>query len=325
MQYCKDLVSVSIVTLNQPDSLEECIQSLSIQTYPHLEIIIVNNAQEEILDNFKVGFPPVKVINNRDNFFYAQAQNLGIKASTGEFVLCLNDDVILDINFIEKILRGFGKDRRIGMVSGKVLSFYDRKMIDSTGLFLGKSRKPVDRGYKRKDSDQFNKEGYIFGVPGAVGMYKREMLENISMNGDYFDSEYGIFYEDLDLCWRAHNRGWKAYYQPEAVAYHKRGKTVKNNQPALKFLKKYELAWLQKDLQLMLLTNRYRTIMRNDRWMPFLRDLLFIINYEIKAWNYLLLVRPALIYALLRDLSWLKDAFGKRRSYGRSFKRKPPH
>jgi len=316
MQLRKGFVSVSIVTLNRADSLKECLRSLSAQTHPRLEIIIVNNSQGEITDNIKAGYYPVKVINNRDNFFYARAQNLGIEASIGEFVLCLNDDVVLSADFIEKALEGFSKDRRIGMVSGKILSFYDNKIIDSTGLFLARSRKPVDRGHKCSDLGQFDKQGYTFGVPGATGMYRKEMLTDISVDGDYFDSEYNIFYEDLDLCWRAYNKGWRAYYIPEATAFHKRGETVKNNPPKPKFLENYDFAWIGEDLQLMLIRNRYRTIIKNDRWRFFLNDLLFIIGYEIKLWNYIVWIRPSLAYKLFKDIRWLKHAF-KRRAFGR--------
>ena len=312
MNYLNTRVSVSIVTFNQNDSLRECLRSISSQSHANLEIVIVNNSQEKMsLNPQNIGLP-VKVISNKTNLFYAKAQNSGIKESSGEFVLCLNDDVVLDVNFIKNALRGFKKDSTIGMVSGKVLSFYDIKIIDSTGLFLARSRKPLDRGYKTIDQGQYSKEGYVFGVPGAVGIYKRQMLEDTSINKDFFDSRFGIFYEDLDLCWRARNKGWRAYYIPEAKAYHKRGKTVKANAHKTWLLRDYSFCSLSEDLQLMLIKNRYRTIVKNDKWEDFLKNFIFILGYELKLWFYVLIIRPNLAYRLFKNMGWLRDSFNER-------------
>jgi GT2 family glycosyltransferase len=98
----------------------------------------------------------------------------------------------LDKRFIEIVLRGFRIDKRIGMVSGRILR-PDGKIIDSTGLFLSPWRTFKERGYGIKDRGQFEKEGYIFGVNGAVVFYHRDMLEEIKVNSEYFDSDFRFF------------------------------------------------------------------------------------------------------------------------------------
>lgn len=123
---------------------------------------------------------------------------------------------------------GFTTDERIGIVSGKILR-QDTKTIDSTGLFLSIERIARERGYGVYDRGQFDKEGYVFGVNGAVAFYRRKMLDVIKQGIDYFDSEYRFFYEDLDLAWRAQNSWGRGFYIPRALAYHMRGGSLRVN------------------------------------------------------------------------------------------------
>lgn len=301
MKYCKGLVSVVIVSFNQRDCLKRCIYSLLNQSYPYLDIIIVNNGRKENLDDFGVDLSYLKVINNKENFFFSQAQNQGIQASRGEFVLSLNDDVVLEGDFIDELVKTIIPNKRIGMVSGKILRM-DKITIDSTGLFLGKSRKPVERGFNEKDNGQYNKEGYIFGVSGAAAFYRRAMLEDIRDENGYFDERYGMFYEDLDLAWRANIRGWYAYYNPKAVAYHKRGSSAKTVSPGLRFLKKYNFAYLNDELKVKLVKNRYMTMIKNDSPWGIIVNLPFILAYEIKLYVYIILFSPKLLGRILKGL-----------------------
>ena len=108
------------------------------------------------------------------------------------------------------------------MVSAKVLRA-DGKTIDSTGLFLSVWRTAGERGHGLIDTGRFEREEYIFGVNGAVAFYRRQMLEEIKIGQEYFDPDFHIFYEDLDMAWRAQRAGWRGYYIPQAIAYHARG------------------------------------------------------------------------------------------------------
>ncbi|MCM8773306.1 MAG: glycosyltransferase family 2 protein [Candidatus Omnitrophica bacterium] len=304
-------VGCVVVTYSNEAGLFQCLDSLIDQTFILEEIIVVNNGK--VIKDINNRYPSVSVVDNEKNLFYAGGLNQGIKMSRSDFILCLNDDVVLEKNFLEEALKGFDKDERIGMVSGKVLSISNNRIIDSTGLFLGRNRKPLERGYQCLDNGEYDREGFVFGVSGAVGLYKREMLEDIACEGDYFDSTYKMFYEDIDLCWRAQRKGWKAYYLPEAVAYHQRGKTTKVNPPALPFLRKYIFSWLDKDLQIFFIRNRYRTILKNDSWKSFLKDSLYIIAYELCLWFYLLVFRRFLIYNIISDLAFIVDSLKKRK------------
>ncbi len=304
------IVSVVIVTCSKKDYLKSCLNSLKNQAYSVFEIIVIDNSvNSNFSREINERYPDIKLYSSLKNLFYCEALNKGIKMSKGDFLLCLNDDAILDKKFIEGALKVFNIDERIGMVSGKILRS-DGKTTDSTGLFLSLWRTAKERGYSLKDIGQFEKEEYIFGVNGAVAFYRRQMLENIKIDSDYFDTDYHFFYEDLDISWRAQNVGWKAYYVPKAVAYHVRGASVR---ASCGIDKPYARRYLTNDLHLDLLKNRYLTLIKNESGLSFLLHLPFILSYDILVWIYVLFFRPNLISSFLLNLKYLKSAFQKRK------------
>ncbi|MGE5197408.1 MAG: glycosyltransferase family 2 protein [Deltaproteobacteria bacterium] len=304
-------VSVIIVTRGLNNYLNSCLDSLKKQTHPQIEIVVIGNA---LKDDFTRGilndYPRVKLITNPANLFYCGALNKGIESSRGAFLLCLNDDVILDGYFIEKAVKGFFVDSRIGMVSGKILR-QDAKTLDSTGLFLSPWRSVKERGYGTRDNGQFQDEGYIFGANGAVAFYRRKMLEQIKEKGNYFDPDFHIFYEDLDISWRAQRLGWKGYYVPEAVAYHLRGGTVRTSGGVDK---PYARRYLQDNLHADLIKNRYAAIIKNESVPDFLLHLPCIFLYDLIMWTYILFFKPQQIRMFISNLRYLKSALAKRDS-----------
>ncbi len=193
------IVSIIVVTCGVKNYLKDCLNSLETQSYSTPEIIVIDNSlNPDFSQEINKDYPEIKLYSSPENLFYCAALNLGIDTSRGDFILCLNDDVVLDKKFIEEALRVFDIDARIGMVSGKILRS-DGKIIDSTGLFLTPWRTAKERGYGLRDKRQYEKEEYIFGVNGAVAFYRRQMLEDIKIDTDYFDTDYHIFYEDLDV------------------------------------------------------------------------------------------------------------------------------
>jgi GT2 family glycosyltransferase len=304
------IVSVIVVTCDFRDYLRSCLDSIIQQTYKSFKIIVIDNSNDPNFNQqISKCYPSVKLSSNPNNLFYCQSLNKGIEMSDGDFILCLNDDVILDKRFIEEALRGFNFGGKIGMVSGKILRS-DGKTLDSTGLFLSLWRTTKERGYGLKDLRQFEKEGYVFGVNGAVAFYRREMLETIKVDSDYFDADYHIFYEDLDIAWRAQSYGWKAYYVPKAVAYHVRGATVRLSSG---IGKPYARRYLTDKLHLDLIKNRYLTIIKNESYPSFLLHLVFIFFYDIFVWSYILFFKPNIIKKFFLNLKFLKSALKKRK------------
>ena len=304
------IVSIIIVTCGIKNYLRSCLDSIREQTYPAFELIVIDNSlNPNFSREIKEYHPNIKLYSSPKNLFYCAALNKGIEMSKGDYILCLNDDVILDRGFIEEALKGFSIDERIGMVSGKILRS-NGKTIDSTGLFLSIWRTTKERGYGLRDKRQYEKEEYIFGVNGAVSSYRRKMLEDIKIELDYFDTDYHIFYEDLDIAWRGQSFGWKAYYVPKAIAYHVRGATVRKS---FGIDKLYARRYLSNDLNFDLVKNRYLTLIKNESYLGLLLHLPFILLYDFLVWSYILFFKPSLIKDFIPNLRYLKFAFKKRR------------
>lgn len=285
-------VSVIIVTIGAKNYIKSCLDSLLKQTCLPYEIIVIDNSfKPDLAGEINRLYPSVKLYPGPKNMFYGAALNKGIGLSKGEFVLCLNDDVILDREFILQALKGFLVGENIGSVSGKILRS-DGKTFDSTGLFLSAWRTAKERGYGLTDSGQFEQSNFIFGVNGAVAFYRKETLEEVKDKNGYFDSRFSMFYEDLDLSWRAKQRGWLAYYIPTAVAYHVRGGSFR---PDSGIDKAVARRYLSDELHCGLIENRYLTILKNETLFGFLLHLIPILIYDLCAWCFVLFFQPKVI------------------------------
>jgi GT2 family glycosyltransferase len=225
----KGLVSVTIVTYNSGRFIKRCLESVLEQNYRRLEIIVIDNASSDgtadILERFE---NKCRVIYNEENIGFAAAQNQAIAASNGEWVLALNPDVLLEKNFIEKLVEAGNLDPKIGTVCGKLLSISanfdipDTQLIDSTGIFFTPTLRHLDRGSQQPDQGHFAKFEYVFGATAAAALYRRKMIEDISIFGEFFDPDFFVYREDADVAWRAQLFGWRCLYTPLACGYHVR-------------------------------------------------------------------------------------------------------
>jgi len=136
------------------------------------------------------------------------------------------------------------------------------------------------------------------------------MLKDIKIELDYFDTDYHIFYEDLDIAWRAQNFGWKAYYIPKAIAYHVRGATVRKS---FGIDKLYARRYLSNDLHFDLVKNRCLTLIKNESYLDSALHLPFILFYDFLVWSYILFFKPSLLKDFILNLKYFKAAFKKRK------------
>jgi GT2 family glycosyltransferase len=223
------MVSVTIVTWNSESYLSECFASLEQQDYPELEVSIVDNAST---DGTRALLRAVesrwRVIYNSTNIGFAAGQNQAIRASAGKWVLCLNADVVLSLDFVSQLVKAAEGHPYVGAICGKLLRWdpaaeqHKTNIIDSTGVYFTRNMRHLDRGAEETDHGQYDRVQYVFGASGAAAMFRRDFIEGVSVEGEFFDEEFFAFREDADLAWRAQVMGWKCLYTPAAVAWHVR-------------------------------------------------------------------------------------------------------
>ena len=225
------LISVNVLTYNGEKLIGPCLKSVSEQTYPYIEVLIIDNDSKdksvEKVRETKIKFP-LRVIENKENAGFAAGHNQGIRESKGEYVFCLNQDIVLEKDFIEKIVESMEKDEKIGAMQGRLYKIDDinnprKEIIDTTGLLIFKNRRVINRGQGEKENGQYPQSEEIFGADGAAPVYRRKALEDVKIENEYFDESFFCYKEDIDLSWRMRIFGWKIIYEPKAVGCHLRG------------------------------------------------------------------------------------------------------
>jgi GT2 family glycosyltransferase len=222
-------VAITIVTYNSRRYIAACLESVLQQSGPEFEVIVVDNASTDTTVQILAKFDGrIRIIHNSHNLGFAAAQNQAIAASSSEWVLALNPDVLLTPGFLARLVEAGEIDSRVGTVCGKLLSIgpdfkpYDQPRIDSTGLYFTPSMRHFDRGWGSPDEGQYESMEYVFGASAAAALYRRSMIEDISDESGFFDPDFFAYREDADVAWRAQLLGWRALYAPSATAYHVR-------------------------------------------------------------------------------------------------------
>jgi GT2 family glycosyltransferase len=234
-----DFVSVTIVTYNSGRFIKRCLESVLSQRYPLKEIIVVDNDSTDgtidILEQFE---DRCRIHYNEENAGFAAAQNQAIRMAGGDWVLTLNPDVLLLPNFIQALVDAGQFDAKIGAVCGKLLTMTaqfeipEQPVVDSTGIYFNPMLRHLDRGSQEVDNGHYLQYEYVFGATAAAALYRRAMIEDISLDGEFFDSDFFVYREDADVAWRAQLMDWKCLYVPYARGYHVR-KVLPGNRRAL--------------------------------------------------------------------------------------------
>jgi GT2 family glycosyltransferase len=221
------LITIIIPNYNGEKHLQTCLPSILNQTYNEFKLILVdNNSDDGSIGYTSKTLPEAIIIRLNYNSGFAKAINEGIRYSlknfNSEYFLLLNNDIELDLKFLEFAVNDFKNMPEVSFIAVKMLNYFNRNIIDDCGdsiKFDGGS--PQARGHGEIDIGQYENREFVFGVCAGAGFYRKEIFENAGL----FDEKFIAYYEDFDLSFRAELMGYKALYEPKAICYHKRGGT----------------------------------------------------------------------------------------------------
>jgi GT2 family glycosyltransferase len=220
---------IIIVNWNGRHFLTDCLAAAEGQTYGNYKTILVDNGSTDgSVDFVKDRFPSVALIVLDRNYGFAKANNVAMTEALQKeinYIALLNNDTRADRVWLENMIRVMKSSDDIGMCASKMLLMSDPALIDSTGHVF-QSGKIGDRGHGEIDSGQYDNRPDVIGTCAGACLYRGEMLEEIGL----FDESFITYYEDAELSWRAHNKGWKARYVPESVVLHHHGGTTRSSQ-----------------------------------------------------------------------------------------------
>jgi hypothetical protein len=228
--------AIIIVNWNGKKFLKDCLSSVFKQTYKNFEVYFVDNGSvDDSVKYVKNNFSKVKIIQLDKNYGFAEGNNIGIRKALKDinvnYIIPLNNDTEVKKEFLSRLIKCAEQDKKIGSVAPKIIFFDNKKLIDSVGILVHQDGSGVNRGFKEFDEGQYDKIEEIFGVCAGATLYKRDMLEDIKIDDDYFDKSFFAYYEDLDLAWRARLMGWKSMSCPNAIVYHIHSATGKSYSP----------------------------------------------------------------------------------------------
>jgi len=225
------LVSILVPNYNGKRFLKECFDSLLQSEYPNYEIVLVDNdSTDDSIAYTQSEFPDIRIIQTGLNAGYSRAYNIAFRESEGKYFILLNNDVVVDKNWLEPLVTAAENDESIGALQPKIRSFIDEGYFEyagASGGYIDKYGYPFLRGrifYTiEKDEGQYDDNCSVFWTSGAAMFVRAKALRS---SGD-LDEDFIHHMEEIDLCWRLLLVGYKLEVIPKSVIYHYAGATIK--------------------------------------------------------------------------------------------------
>ncbi len=242
----KPSVYLLILTWNAKKVLLECLESVFKLDYPNLKIVVMDNGGTD-------GTPAavrelygerVTLIENGENLHFARGNNPGIEFALREradYLMLLNDDVIVDPKMVTTLVESIERDSRIGVIGPKVYYEHPPDQIWFAGglvhLYKGTSE---HIGIREKDAGQYDLSRDVDYITGCALMIRREVVEQIGP----LDPAFLIYWEDTDWCMKTRRAGYRVVYEPAAKMWHKISASRGGQLSKYKIRNKLRSAWI---------------------------------------------------------------------------------
>ena len=288
-------VSVVIANWNGRHWLEQCLPALQAQTYRDFEVIVVDNGSDDgSVEWLGQNYPDIRILAQPGNLGFAQANNVAIRASTGKYIITLNNDTLVEGDWLANLVAAVSAPE-VGMVACQITFGQQPEILDSAGLEVDRAGIAWNRGWGQQ-VDSATTACEVFGPSAAAALYRRAMLDEVGL----FDEDFFAYYEDVDLAWRAQRAGWRCRYEPGARVRHWHSATS-GKSPALKTY--------------LLGRNKFWTIMKNYSWPALLYFLPAILFYDFIAVAFQITRGRDLsaVRGRMKALWSAQEALGKRR------------
>ncbi len=304
-------IAVVILNWNGIKHLSEFLPSVLKHTNHNLaDIYVIDNAStDHSVDFIKSNFNTVKIIQNKQNKGFAGGYNLGLQQISCPYFVLLNSDVEVSPGWIEPLYLNMKNDAAVAACQPKILDYKNKALFEHAGAaggFIDKLGFPFCRGRLfyalEKDQGQYNNKTEIFWATGACMMIRAELFKQ--ENG--FDDRFFAHMEEIDLCWRLKNKGYKILFIHNATVFHLGGGTLSTISPNKTYLNfRNNLFLLYKNLpQTNLLSTLFKRMLLDG----------------VAFFHFLLTLKPQHAWAVFRA----HRAFYKALSYLNKYRRTAP-
>lgn len=219
------LISIIILNWNRLDDTLECLASLAKLDYAPSQVCIIDNAcSVDSVELIKREFPDTRVIQNKQNLGFVEANNIGIQQALvdgADFILLLNNDTTVDKNFLRELVLVAEREPSAGVFGPKILSYREPNRIWFAGprktYAFGRPLELGHRGFGEIDRGQYDQARKVGFISGCAMMIRREVIEKVG----FLDPDFFAYFEDADYCLRANKVGFDLIYAPQARIWHK--------------------------------------------------------------------------------------------------------
>ena len=222
--------AVVILNWNGRKYLEQFLLPLIQYSNGEAEIIVADNASNDDSITFlEMNFPSIRIIRNPSNEGFARGYNLALKQVEADYYILLNSDIEVTPDWIHPVIGMMEKDPSIAACQPKIRSYIDRSKFEYAGAaggFIDKYGYPFCRGRMfqslEEDLGQYDDAIEIFWATGACMFVRADLFHQTGG----LDEDFFAHMEEIDLCWRLKNLGYKIMYCPQSVVYHIGGGTL---------------------------------------------------------------------------------------------------
>ncbi|MES2772878.1 MAG: glycosyltransferase family 2 protein [Bacteroidota bacterium] len=233
-------IAIAILNYNGRKYLEQYLPSVMAVTYTNTSVWVIDNqSTDDSLAFLKQQYPGIKLVVNSGNIGFAAGYNEGLKQITADYYLLLNSDVEVTPGFIEPLIDLMEKDPSIAFAQPKIRWLRNHDMFEYAGAAGGMMDVlgyPFCRGRVletlEKDEGQYNDTSPVFWASGACMFAKASVYKELNGMYEFFYMQN----EEIDLCWRARNLGYKIYACGNSEVYHLGGGSLESTDPRKTFL-----------------------------------------------------------------------------------------
>ncbi|MFH1866797.1 MAG: glycosyltransferase family 2 protein [Patescibacteria group bacterium] len=297
--------SVHLVVYNGSKYLPYCLERVAQQTDKNFFFLIIDNASIDnsvkIISDFLAINPELatrtRLVKNNKNVGFAKGHNQAWQWTAGDYGLMLNQDVLLEPDYLEQLVNLLQTKPPAAAVQGKILKWefnsatyrldlhknlHKIGIFDSCGLAIKKNRHTFNLRQGEFDQGQAEEQIEVFGVSGTSPLYRRAALDQIKYQQEVLDQDFVSYKEDVDIAWRLRLAGWQAWYQPKAVCYHDRSLSKPEK---LSLVTETRSHWPEQ-MKVYSCRNHWLVLFKNDCWSNLFRHSGYIGWYELKKFLY---------------------------------------
>lgn len=228
-------VAIIILNYNGFEDTKKCIKSILNTTYKNFEVFVIDNgSKENEAEQLKKIFAGKKLtfLRNEKNLGFTGGNNKILRKLKHEYVVLLNNDVVVTPHWLTPLVQTLEKNKNIAVVQPKILWLTDKRYFDYAGAcggFIDIFGYPFTRGRIfnsiEMDHGQYDTQRDIFWASGAAMIIRRKIFDKVG----YFDERFFNYMEEIDLCYRILQQGYRIVCEPSSVVYHKVAGTASRN------------------------------------------------------------------------------------------------